>query len=68
MAIPRIMITTILMDTGMVVDMTISDNDDCPCRHKSPETCPCEVVETIEVDDDELQLIFDFIGHEETRH
>lgn len=30
---------------------------DCPCPNQSPTTCPCEVVETIEISDEETALI-----------
>jgi len=42
--------------------------EDCPCRHESPEHCPCETVEEIELTDDEFNDIVGYIGYGETKH
>ena len=40
--------------------------EDCPCRHESPEHCPCETIEEIELTDDEFNAIVDSLNGETT--
>lgn len=42
--------------------------EDCPCRHQSPEHCPCETIQEIEIDDEEFEKIVEFLGVDCTKH
>jgi len=36
--------------------------DDCKtCPHKHPDRCPCEVIETIIISDEEVELIKQYV-------
>lgn len=40
--------------------------EDCPCRHYKV-ACPCEVIQVIPVDDDEVERIREYVYSDEYR-